>query len=208
LQTIVMEEFAMTQTLLGKKVAILVTDGFEQIEMTSPRLALLEAGAEAVIVSPKDGEVQGWKHRDKSDRFSVNVNVAHARAEDYDALMLPGGVMNSDQLRQDAAAVRFVKGFVDAKKPIAAICHAPWILTETNALRGRRVTSYPSLATDLKNAGAEWIDAEMVCDSGLVTSRRPSDLPAFNAKMIEEIGEGVHDRRVRAKERGAPEATA
>jgi protease I len=172
-----------------------VTDGFEQVEMTEPRRALDDAGADTVLVSPKDGRVKGWQHTDWGDEFPVDSPLSAARADDFDALLLPGGVMNPDHLRQDARAVRFVRDFFEAKKPVAAICHGPWMLVEADVVDGRRVTSFPSIQTDLKNAGAEWVDQEVVTDQGLVTSRKPDDLPAFNRKMVEEFAEGRHDRQ-------------
>lgn len=184
------------QTLEGTRVAILVTDGFEQSELTEPRSALDEAGARTEIVSPAEGEVQGMNHREKGDTFPVDVALANANPEDYDALLLPGGVANPDRLRMDPAAVAFVKAFVDAGKPIAAICHGPWTLIEAGAVAGRKMTSWPSLQTDLRNAGAQWVDREVVVDRGLVTSRKPDDLPAFNRKMIEEFAEGRHGAKL------------
>lgn len=181
--------------LNGKKVAILVTDGFEQVELTEPRQALEDAGAETVIISPKEGKVKGWQHTEWGDEFDVDVPLANAQHADYDALLLPGGVMNPDKLRMEPAAVDLVRAFVDAKKPVAAICHGPWLLVEAGVVRGRKVTSYPSIQTDMKNAGAEWIDQEVVVDNGMVTSRRPRDIPAFNRKMVEEFAEGKHDGR-------------
>jgi protease I len=185
----------MANRLDGKKVAILVTDGFEQVELTEPRKALEEAGARTSIVSPVDGKVRGWQHTEWGDEFPVDVSLAQARPGDYDALLLPGGVMNPDKLRMNKDAVRFVRAFVDAKKPIASICHGPWMLAEADAVRGRTVTSYPSIQTDLKNAGADWVDREVVVDNGIVTSRRPADIPAFNRKMVEEFAEGKHAGR-------------
>jgi protease I len=185
----------MTERLNGKRVAILVTDGFEQKELVEPREALDEAGATTQIVSPKDGEVEGWNHYDAGDKFKVDVPLAEARAEEFDALLLPGGVANPDQLRMDEKAVTFVKAFVDANKPIAAICHGPWTLIEAGAVKGRKMTSWPSLKTDLTNAGAQWVNEECVVDSGLVTSRKPDDIPAFNEKMIEEFAEGRHAKQ-------------
>jgi len=181
--------------LSGKKVAILVADGFEQVELTEPKQALERAGAQTKIVSPAQGKVKGWQHTEWGDRFSVDVPLAQARADDYDALLLPGGVMNPDKLRANKQAVQFVKAFVDAGKPIAAICHGPWTLIEAGAVSGRTITSYPSLQTDLRNAGANWVDQEVVTDQGLVTSRKPDDIPAFNRKMIEEFAEGRHERQ-------------
>jgi len=185
----------MAGRLDGKKVAILVTDGFEQVEMTEPRRALDEAGADTVLVSPKDGRVKGWQHTEWGDEFPVDRPLASARADDFDALLLPGGVMNPDHLRQDAQAVGFVRDFFAAHKPVAAICHGPWLLVEADVVDGRKVTSWPSIRTDLKNAGAEWVDQEVVTDQGLVTSRKPDDIPAFNRKMVEEFAEGPHDRQ-------------
>jgi protease I len=180
----------MEKRLDGKKVAILVADGFEQIELTEPKKALEEAGATTQIVSPARGEVQGWNHDEKADRFEVDMALDRARSDDYDALLLPGGVRNPDQLRVLTRAVEFVDGFFAAGKPVAAICHAPWTIIETGVLRGKTITSWPSLKTDLENAGATWVDREVVVESGLVTSRRPDDIPAFNQKMIEQFAEG------------------
>lgn len=175
----------------GMKVAVLLTDGYEPSELTEPMAALGEAGAESRIISDHDGQIRG-----KNDEHSaqVDLTVDRARPDDFDALLLPGGVKNPDTMRQNEQAVRFVRDVFDAGKPIAAICHAPWLLVEADVVRGRRVTSYPSLKTDLRNAGAEWVDEEVVVDKGLVTSRRPKDIPAFNAKMLEEFGEGIHER--------------
>lgn len=192
----------------GKKVAILVAEGFEQSEMTEPRKALEQAGAETELVSPEQGEVQGWKHFDKADRFHVDVPLEDASAQDYDALLLPGGVANPDQLRMQPKAVQFVKAFVDSGKPVGVICHGPWTLIEAGAVKGRTLTSWPSLKTDLVNAGAKWVDQEVVADRGLVSSRKPADLPAFSRKLIEEIGGGVQrqaasdPRRAPASQRG------
>jgi protease I len=182
----------MAQQLRGKKVAALVTHGFEQVELTEPQKALTNEGAEVHIVSPESGHVKGWNHTEWGDKVKVDRVLTETRADEYDALLLPGGVLNPDQLRINPKAVSFVKSFVDARKPIAAICHGPWTLIEAEGVRGRKMTSYPSLRSDLKNAGATWIDQEVVVDRGLVTSRKPDDLPAFNRKMIEEFAEGVH----------------
>jgi protease I len=179
--------------LTGRRVAILVADGFEQVEMTKPREALDEAGAKTDLISPQSGKVKGWDLTDWGDKFSVDVELSDADPDNYDALLLPGGVMNPDKLRQNSKAKKFVQAFVDEGKPIAAICHGPWTLIETGAVNGRMVTSWPSLQTDLRNAGANWVDREVVVDNGLVTSRKPDDIPAFNRKMIEEFGEGIHD---------------
>jgi protease I len=188
----------MAGKLKGKKVAILVTDGFEQVEMTGPRKALQDEGAETVLVSPKDGRVKGWDEKDWGDEFPVDLSLGSAKADDFDALVLPGGVMNPDKLRQEEDAVRFVRRFFEAGKPVASICHGPWMLAEADVVRGRTVTSYPSIRTDLVNAGARWVDQEVVTDKGLVTSRNPDDLPAFNRKMIEEFAEGIHEEQRRS----------
>jgi protease I len=180
--------------LNAKKVAILVAEGFEQVEMTEPRKALEAAGAQTQIVSPAQGHVQGWNHFDKADRFRVDVPIDAANADDYDALLLPGGVANPDQLRTNAKAVQFVKRFVESGKPVGVICHGPWTLIEAGAIKGRTITSWPSLRTDLTNAGATWVDEEVVVDKGLVSSRKPADIPAFSRKLVEEIGEGQHRR--------------
>lgn len=184
----------MPTTLQGRRVAILVADGFEQAEMVEPRKALMGAGAETWIVSPADGEVQGWKHHDKADRFEVDVSLDDADTGEFDALLLPGGVANPDQLRMNPKAVSFVRGFVEAGKPVGVICHGPWTLIEAGAAKGRRMTSWPSLKTDLQNAGAKWVDEPVVVDRGVVSSRNPGDIPAFNAKIIEEFAEGNHGR--------------
>ena len=184
--------------LSGKKVAILVAHGFEQVELTEPREALQEAGAEAHIVSPVDGKVKGWQHDHWGDEFEVDVRLGDADPHEYHALLLPGGQMNPDNLRADEAAVSFARSFFEAGKPVAAICHGPWTLVEADVVRGRRMTSYTSIQTDLKNAGAEWVDEEVVVDQGLVTSRNPDDLPAFNRKMIEEFAEGRHEGQKRS----------
>ncbi len=184
--------------LAGKKVAMLVTDGFEQSELTSPRKALEEQGAVAHIVSPEGGMVKAWDETNWGEKFPVDVTLDHANADDYDALVLPGGVMNPDTLRTIPAAVQFIKAFFAAGKPVAAICHGPWTLIEAGVVRGRKMTSYPSLQTDLRNAGAQWVDQEVVTDQGLVTSRNPGDLPAFNRKLIEEIRERLHGKQAAA----------
>ena len=182
----------MEQKLKGKRVAILVTHGFEQVELTEPRKALQEAGATAHVVSPGEGRVKGWNFTQWGDELPVDVPLAQARADDYDALLLPGGVMNPDQLRIDPKALAFVEPFFDARKPVAVICHGPWTLIDAGVVRGRRITSWPSVRTDLKNAGADWVDEAVVVDQGLVSSRKPDDIPQFNAKMIEEFAEGRH----------------
>lgn len=180
--------------LSNKKVAILVADGFEQAELTGPREALDAAGANTMIVSPVEGEVEGWNHYEKGDKFPVDMPLTGATAADFDALLLPGGVANPDQLRMKPEAVAFVKEFFDAGKPVAVICHGPWTLVEAGVVKGRRITSWPSVKTDLINAGAEWVDEACVVDNGLVSSRNPNDIPVFNQKMIEEFAEGTHNR--------------
>ncbi len=169
----------------GLKVAILATDGFEQSELTEPRKALNEAGATTEIVAPKEGKLRGWNHKEWGDEVSVDQVLQSADPKNYDALVLPGGVMNPDNLRTDPRAVAFVKSFFDAGKPVAAICHGPWTVVETGAAKGHRMTSWPSLKTDIRNAGAEWVDEEVVVDRKLVTSRKPADLPAFNRALID-----------------------
>jgi protease I len=172
----------------GLKVAILVTDGFEQVEMTEPRKALDEAGARTSIVSLKDDKVRGWKFTEWGDEFPVDVALAQARPEDFDAILLPGGVINPDKLRMDEGAVLFAQAFLDGGKPVATICHGPWTLIETGKIRGRRLASWPSLQTDIENAGAEWVDQEAVVDGNLLSSRKPDDIPAFNRQMIALFG--------------------
>src|SRR3954449_4835506 len=180
--------------LNGKKIAILTAnEGVEQVEYVKPREALEQAGATVELIAPEQGEVQMFNHLDKADTFTADRAVGDASADDYDGLMLPGGVANPDNLRTDDDAIAFVQGFVNAGKPIAAICHAPWTLVEADAVKGRTLTSYPSIRTDIENAGGTWVDEEVHVDQGLVTSRRPDDLPAFNEKMIEEFAEGEHE---------------
>jgi len=181
--------------LQSRRVAILVDNGFEQVELTEPRKALDQAGAKTEVVSPQRGKVKGWQHDKWGDEITVDRNLADARPDDYDALLLPGGVMNPDYLRMKPEAVRFVRAFHESGKPIAAICHGPWTLIDAGAVRGRRMTSWPSIRTDLTNAGAKWVDEEVVTDNGVVTSRKPDDIPAFNRKMIEEFAEGIHHRQ-------------
>ncbi len=184
----------MSDELTGKKVAILAANGFEQVELTEPKRALEAAGATTSIVSPESGKVKGWKKTDWGDELPVDVPLEEAKADDFDALVLPGGVMNPDKLRRNEWALQFVRAFFESGKPIAAICHGPWTLIDAGLVEGRTMTSYASIQTDLKNAGANWVDKEVVVDNGLVTSRCPDDLPAFNRKMIEEIAEGIHAR--------------
>ncbi len=183
----------MTHTLQNRRVAILVADGFEQIELTGPRTALEEAGALTQIISPMKGEVEGWNHFDKGDKFPVDVALADANAADFDSLLMPGGVANPDQLRINEKAINFIKAFFEAGKPVAVICHGSWPLIDAGVVKGRKITSWPSLKHDLTNAGAEWSDEEVIVDQGLVSSRKPEDIPAFNKKMIEEFAEGKHE---------------
>lgn len=185
----------MERNLQGKKVAILVADGFEQVELTEPKQALEQAGAQTCIVSPAQGKVKGWKFTDWGDSFPVDVPLDGANPAEYDALLLPGGVMNPDTLRTLPKALEFVSGFFQQGKPVAAICHGPWTLINAGVVKGRKMTSFASIQMDLKNAGANWMDEPVVTDSGLVTSRKPDDLPAFNRKMIEEFAEGSHAGR-------------
>jgi deglycase len=183
------------QPLAGKKVAILAADMFERVELEEPRKALEEAGAQTEIVSIHDGEIQGFDHFEPKNKVKVDKTVEEVSVSDYDALFIPGGVGNPDQLRGDENAVSFVREFAAAKKPIAAICHAPWVLVEAGIVRGRTLTSWPTLQTDIRNAGGNWVDKEVVVDDGIVTSRKPDDIPAFSKKMIEEFAEGKHDAR-------------
>jgi protease I len=185
----------MASNLKGKKIAILATDGFEQVELTEPRKALDEAGAETVVISPKSGEIKGWKFKDWGDTVKVDQALSDANPNDYDALVLPGGVMNPDNLRMDAAAVNFVRQFVSSGKTVAAICHGPWTLIEAGAVSGKTVTSWPSLKTDLKNAGAKWVDQEVATDGQLITSRKPDDIPAFSRAIIEAVSRGAQKTR-------------
>jgi deglycase len=177
------------------KVAFLATDMVEQVELTEPWQAVEQQGWQPELISLQDGEIQGFHHYDKGDTFRVDRTVEDASPGDYDALVVPGGVGNPDTMRMDENAVAFVRAFADAGKPMAVICHGPWLLVESGVVRGRRVTSWPSLQTDIRNAGGEWVDEEVVVDNGLVTSRKPDDLPAFCAKLVEEFAEGPHRAR-------------
>jgi len=188
-----------TGNLQGKKVAILVADGFEQAELLEPRKALDQAGAKTEVVSPARGKVKGWNMQEWGQEVAVDTPLDSAQAAQYDALLLPGGVMNPDHLRMNPKAVEFVKHFTASGKPIAAICHGPWTLIEANALKGHTLTSWPSLKTDLKNAGANWVDREVVNDNGLVTSRKPDDIPAFNREMIQLFAEGQRGKTVQGE---------
>lgn len=186
----------MSESIEGKKVAFLVAnEGAEQVELTEPWRAVEQAGGEPVLIAPEAGKVQAFNHLDKGDTFEATVAVADANAGDYDGLVLPGGVANPDILRTIDEAVSFVRDFFEAGKPVAAICHAPWTLVEAGVVKGRTLTSFPSLKTDIENAGGTWVDEEVHVDAGLTTSRRPDDLPAFNEKLIEELAEGVHEEQ-------------
>ena len=182
----------MADKLQGKRVAFLATDMVEQVELTEPWKAVQDEGATPELVSLEDGEIQGFNHYDKADTFKVDRTVEEASADDYDALVIPGGVGNPDTLRMDENAVEFTRQFFEQGKPVGVICHGPWMLVEAGVVRGRTVTSWPSLRTDIRNAGGKWVDQEVVVDHGLVTSRKPDDLPAFNAKIVEEFAEGRH----------------
>jgi len=181
--------------LAGKKVAILAADMFERVELEEPRKALEEAGAKTEIVSIHDGEIEGFDHFEPKTKLKVDKTVEEVSVGDYDALLVPGGVGNPDQLRGDENAVNFVREFAESKKPMAVICHGPWVLVEAGVVRGRTLTSWPTLQTDIRNAGGDWVDKEVVVDDGIVTSRKPDDIPAFNKKMIEEFCEGRHEQR-------------
>jgi protease I len=186
------ESGTIAPDLSGKRVAILVENGFEQEELTRPRAVLEEAGAQTDIISPAGDKVKGWNHGEWGDSFNVDVRLTYANPDDYDALLLPGGVMNPDKLRRNEEALYFIRAFFEAGKPVAAICHGPWTLVDAGVVRGRTLTSYSSIQTDLKNAGAEWVNQEVVVDNGLVTSRKPDDIPAFNRHMVETFAEGRH----------------
>ncbi len=182
----------MAAQLTGRKVAILAADGFEEVELTKPRSALEGAGAATTVVSIESGKIQGMKHADKGETVAVDQTLDEAKPEDFDALLIPGGLMNPDALRSSEKALEFVRHFFREGKPVAAICHAPWVLIDANVIRGRTLTSWPAIKTDVRNAGGNWVDQEVVVDNGLVTSRKPDDIPAFNQKMIEEFSEGRH----------------
>ncbi|MDX2000903.1 MAG: type 1 glutamine amidotransferase domain-containing protein [Chitinophagales bacterium] len=190
----------MEKQLQHKRIAILVTNGFEEVEFTEPRTQLEEAGAELTVVTPDGEKVRAWNKKDWGGEYEADKALAAVSVDDYDGLVLPGGVMNPDKLRMNQEAVAFVRGFGEKGKPIAAICHGPWILIDAGIAEGRRVTSYPSLKTDLINAGAHWVDEEVVVDNGLVTSRKPDDLPAFCGKMLEEFAEGRHSPEEQAQQ--------
>lgn len=182
----------MADKLSGRNVAILAADGFEEVELTNPKKALDEAGARTRVISIKSGTIQGMNHADKGATVPVDQILAEAKPQDFDALMIPGGLMNPDTLRSTEEALEFVRHFFREGKPVAAICHAPWVLVDAGVIRGRTLTSWPAIKTDVRNAGGNWVDREVVVDNGLVTSRKPNDIPAFNEKMIEEFGEGRH----------------
>jgi protease I len=189
------KEYKMAGSLDGKRVAFLATDGVEQVELTEPWKAVEDAGGSPELISLEDGEIQGFNHLDKADTFPVDHTVAEADPKSYDGLVLPGGVANPDALRTNEDAVAFARAFFEAGKPVAAICHAPWTLVEADVVRDRTLTSWPSLQTDIRNAGGKWVDQEVVVDEGFVTSRKPDDIPAFNDKMVEEIAEGRHEEQ-------------
>jgi protease I len=195
----------MANELRNKRVAVLAENGFEQSELIEPKKALEQAGATTEVISPQKGKIKGWQHANWGDEVAVDRHLDEAKADQYDALLLPGGVMNPDKLRINPKAIAFIKHFVDSGKPIAAICHGPWPLIDAGGVKGRKITSWPSLKTDLTNAGAQWVDQEVATDRGLVTSRKPDDIPAFNRKMIEEFAEGKHtgtkDRELSSAER-------
>jgi protease I len=182
----------MSVNLKGRKVAILATDGVEQAELTEPKKALDQAGATTHVVSPKKGEIRAWKSKEWGESIKVDKTLDQVKASEYDALVLPGGVINPDHLRTDANAVNFVRELAQSGKPVAAICHGPWTLIEAGVVKGKKVTSWPSLKTDLKNAGANWVDEQVVLDGNFITSRKPEDIPAFSQKIIEEIADGKH----------------
>src|SRR5579864_1505506 len=185
----------MANELSGKRIAILIEDGFEQVELTGPKEALDNAGADTMIVSPRPNVVRGWQHTQWGDEFTVDLQLYRASQDGFDGLLLPGGVISPDRLRMNPMAVAFVRSFIDARKPIAAICHGPWTLIEADAVKGKRMTSWPSLKTDLKNAGADWVDEQVVRDGDLVTSRTPDDIPAFNNAIIQEFSAVPAGRR-------------
>ena len=185
----------MANKLQGKRVAFLATDMVEQVELTEPWQAVKDEGATVELVSLEEGEIQGFNHYDKADTFKVDRTVEEARADDYDALVIPGGVGNPDTMRGDENAIQFVRDFFEQGKPVGVICHGPWMLVEAGVVRDREVTSWPTLQTDIRNAGGNWVDQEVVVDQGLVTSRKPDDIPAFNEKIIEEFSEGRHEER-------------
>jgi len=190
------KEISMSSQLTGRKVAFLATDGVEQVELTAPWNALKQAGADVVLVSDKPGEIQAVNHDAKGEKFHVDAEVSKVTARDFDALVLPGGVANPDKLRTNKDAVKFVREFMELDKPVAAICHGPWLLVEADAVRGRTITSWPSLETDVKNAGGAWVDKQVQLDQKLLTSRKPDDLPAFCARLVELLANAIDERRL------------
>jgi len=188
----------MAEKLAGKKVAILAGDGFEEVELTKPKKALDDAGAKTTVISIKSGKIQGMNHADKGDKFDVDLTVDQARPEQFDALMIPGGLFNPDVMRINERAQNFARHFFRESKPVAVICHGPQVLINADLVRGRKMTSWPGIRVDMRNAGARWVDEEVVVDNGLVSSRKPDDIPAFNRKMIEEFAEGPHKSAVAA----------
>jgi protease I len=190
------QEIVMAAQLNGRKVAFLATDGVEQVELTAPWNALKEAGADLVLLSDKQGEIQSVNHDEKGEKFRVDLGVSTASARDFDALVLPGGVANPDKLRTNKDAVKFVREFMELDKPVAAICHGPWLLVEADAVRGRTITSWPSLETDVRNAGGAWVDKQVQLDQKLLTSRKPADLPAFCAQLVELLSTAIDERRL------------
>ena len=193
----------MADKLNGKKVAFIATEGVEQVELTEPWKAVEQAGGQPELISIEPGKVQAWKHFDKGDKFDVDKTIEEVQPDEYDALVLPGGVANPDQLRTDENVVSFIREFYESGKPIGVICHGPWTMIEADVVRGKKITSWPSLQTDLRNAGARWVDQECVVDEGLVSSRKPDDLPAFCAKIVEEFAEGRHEQQARSAGAGA-----
>jgi len=185
----------MPNSIQGKRIAILATDGFEQAELLEPKRNLESAGAITTVIAPKAGQIKGWAEQNWGQSVNVDQTLDEADPNNFDALLLPGGVMNPDKLRMDERAVNFAKAFNDSGKPIGAICHGPWLLVEADVVEGREITSWPSLKTDIENAGGDWVDREVVADNGIVTSRKPADIPAFSQKLIEEIAEGVQANR-------------
>jgi protease I len=198
----------MDNKLQGKRVAFLAADGVDQAELIEPFNAIKNAGAKTELISIKEGSIQGVKGMDKGDKFPVDKTVKQANADEYDALVIPGGVANPDKLRLDKDAVAFVRRFFDTNKPIGAICHGPWMLVEADVVKGRTITSWPSLRTDVRNAGGKWVDEVVRVEQGIVTSRKPDDIPAFNRKLIEEIAEGKHTKRMPAAEAERVSTTA
>jgi protease I len=192
-----------TSQLNGKRIAIIATDGVEQVELTEPRHALEDADARTDVIAPKEGTIKGWQHDHWGDPIKVDVPLANANPDDYDALVVPGGVINADHLRTDKQAVQFVRSFFEAGKPVAVICHGPWMLVEAGVTQGRTLTSWPSLQTDLRNSGADWVDRAVVADEGLVTSRKPADIPAFNAEMLRVFADGARAQRTSASSRAS-----